>query len=260
MAQAVTASAGSLATLSTSVATKASLKASSSVNVSGAWKSQPKRNLAVRAAGGDESETRTITGVVFEPFVEVESQLVQVPTEYSQSLARQRYATSSEAAINDQINVEYNVSYVYHALYSYFDRDNVGLPGFAKYFKECSEEEREHAEKLMAYQNKRGGKVKLNTILSPVMEFDHAEKGDALYSMELALAMEKLTNEKLLSLHQVAADNNDPQMCDFIESEFLTEQVEAIKKVSTYVSQLRRVGKGHGVYHFDLQLQEGEAA
>jgi ferritin heavy chain len=54
----------------------------------------------------------------------------------------------------------------------------------------------------------------------------------------------------------IAVDNNDPQMCDFIESEFLNEQVEAIKKISVYISQLRRVGKGHGVYHFDLQLQQ----
>ena len=31
------------------------------------------------------------------------------------------------------------------------------------------------------YQNKRGGKVKLQSILMPLSEFDHAEKGDALY-------------------------------------------------------------------------------
>ncbi|KAK1371002.1 hypothetical protein POM88_037094 [Heracleum sosnowskyi] len=30
--------------------------------------------------------------------------------------------------------------------------------------------------------------------------------------------------------------------------------VEAIKKISYYVSQLRRVGKGHGVWHFDQSL------
>lgn len=30
-------------------------------------------------------------------------------------------------------------------------------------------------------QNKRGGKVKLQSILMPVSEFDHLEKGDALY-------------------------------------------------------------------------------
>jgi hypothetical protein len=52
-----------------------------------------------------------------------------------------------------------------------------------RYFKASSEEEREHAEKLMKYQNKRGGRVKLQSILMPVMEFDHPEKGDALYCM-----------------------------------------------------------------------------
>ncbi|XP_050264902.1 ferritin, chloroplastic-like [Quercus robur] len=30
--------------------------------------------------------------------------------------------------------------------------------------------------------------------------------------------------------------------------------VEAIKKISEYVAQLRRVGKGHGVWHFDQML------
>lgn len=31
------------------------------------------------------------------------------------------------------------------------------------------------------YQNKRGGRVKLQSILMPLSEFDHSEKGDALY-------------------------------------------------------------------------------
>ena len=34
---------------------------------------------------------------------------------------------------------------------------------------------------LCLVQNKRGGKVKLQSILMPLSEFDHAEKGDALY-------------------------------------------------------------------------------
>ncbi|KAK4582319.1 hypothetical protein RGQ29_025483, partial [Quercus rubra] len=176
-------------------------------------------------------------------------------------IARHRYSDKSETAINDQINVEYNVSYVYHAMFAYFDRDNIALKGLAKFFRESSEEERGHAEKLMKFQNIRGGNVKLHSIIFPPSEFAHAEKGDALYAMELALSLEKLTNEKLLSLHSVADSNNDPQMADFIENEFLTEQVEAIKKISEYVAQLRMVGKGHGVWHFDqMLLHEGDAA
>ena len=46
--------------------------------------------------------------------------------------------------------------YIYHSLYCFFDRDVVGLPGLAEYFRRSSEEEREHAEKLMAQQARPG--------------------------------------------------------------------------------------------------------
>ncbi|KAJ9548840.1 hypothetical protein OSB04_021383 [Centaurea solstitialis] len=205
------------------------------------------RGVVVRcSATVDEENLVVSSGVLFQPFLEVKKEEFMVPISPLASLARQRYFDDCEAAINEQINVEYNVSYVYHAMYAYFDRDNVALKGLAKFFKESSDEERDHAEKLMEYQNARGGRVKLHSIVNPPSEYEHAEKGDALYAMELALSLEKLTNEKLLCLHAVADTNNDPQMTDFIEGEFLAEQVEAIKKIAEYVSQLRRVGKGHG--------------
>lgn len=220
-----------------------------------------KKRVGLVLSALNQNETMQLTGIVFQPFDEVKRDDFMVPIAPNTSLARQRYADDCEAAINEQINVEYSVSYVYHALYAYFDRDNVALKGLAKFFKEASEEEREHAEKLMEYQNKRGGRVKLFQLSNPPSEFDHVEKGDALYAMELALSLEKLTNEKLLKLHSVADKNHDPQLADFIESEFLEEQVEAIKKISEYVTQLRRVGKGHGVWHFDqMLLHEGDGA
>ncbi|WOL14808.1 ferritin-4, chloroplastic-like isoform X1 [Canna indica] len=207
----------------------------------------------VAMAAGDEN-SRPATGVVFEPFEELKQEMALVPSVPDKSLARQKYADECEAAINEQINVEYNVSYVYHAMFAYFDRDNVALKGLAKFFMESSDEEREHAEKLMEYQNKRGGRVKLQSILMPLSEYDHPEKGDALHAMELALSLEKLTNEKLLNLHRVAQECHDVEMADFVEREFLGNQVEDIKKISGYVAQLRRVGKGHGVWHFDQML------
>lgn len=211
---------------------------------------------AMAAIGGESN--KALTGFLFEPFEEVKQELALVPSSPDKSLARQKYADDCEAAINEQINVEYNVSYVYHSLFAYFDRDNVALRGMAKFFKESSEEEREHAEKLMKYQNKRGGRVKLQSIILPLTEFDHEEKGDALYAMELSLALERLVNEKLLITHGVATRCNDPHTTEFIEREFLEEQVEAIKKISEYVAQLRRVGKGHGVWHFDQMLLHEE--
>ena len=37
-------------------------------------------------------------------------------------------------------------------------------------------------------------------------------------------------------------------------------QVDSVKQHALFVSQLRRVGKGLGVFLFDEQLAEGEAA
>ncbi|KZV17149.1 ferritin-4, chloroplastic-like [Dorcoceras hygrometricum] len=213
-----------------------------------------RRDKVFVISASNENASLPLTGLVFQPFEEVKKDEFVVPVTPLESLARQRYCKECEDAINEQINVEYSVSYVYHSLYAYFDRDDVALKGLAKFFKEASEEEREHAEKLLEYQNKRGGKVILHHIKLPPTEFDHVEKGDALCAMELALSLEKLTNEKLLKVHGVADENNDPQMADYIESEFLGEQVEAIKKIAEYVAQLRRVGKGHGVWHFDQML------
>jgi ferritin heavy chain len=76
--------------------------------------------------------------------------------------------------------VQYNISYVYHSMASYFDRDNVSLPGLAKYFRDQSAEERGHAQLLMDFQNTRGGRVALQAIIPPETEFNDATKGDAL--------------------------------------------------------------------------------
>jgi len=207
------------------------------------------------------NKSDAITGLTLESFDGVsevttkQGELHQIEqAKPSESFARKLYAEECEAAVNRQINIEYSISYLYHSMYAFFDRDNVGLPGFAEYFKKEAEEEREHAEGLIEYQNKRGGKVCLGALMSPITEFDHEEKGEALYAMELALSLEKLNYEKLVGVHRVADEAGDPSLTDFIEGEYLEEQVEAIKKVASYVSQLRRIGKGHAVWHFDQSL------
>ncbi|KXZ53533.1 hypothetical protein GPECTOR_7g983 [Gonium pectorale] len=221
-----------------------------------------RRSVAARAATLD-----SMTGVVFQqPFDQAKAELAIVDNTNAavSSLARVDFHPACEAAINEQINIEYTVSYVYHALWAYFDRDNVALKGLAEFFKAGSVEEREHAELLMDYQNRRGGRVVLGPLAVPELDLASNEKGDALYAMELALSLEKLNFQKLRQLHAVADEHGDASMADFVEGDLLAEQVDAVKKVSEYVSQLRRVGKGLGVYQFDKQLlaevQAGAAA
>jgi len=170
----------------------------------------------------------------------------------SVSQCRQNYHAESEAGINRQINMELYASYCYQSMAFYFDRDDVALPGFAKFFKESSKEEREHAEKLMEHQNKRGGRIVLQDIKKP----DRDEWGTGLDAMQVALGLEKSVNQALLDLHKVADSHGDAQMTDFLEGQFLQEQVESIKKIGGYVTNLKRVGPGLGEYQFDRELQE----
>lgn len=167
----------------------------------------------------------------------------------SQTQPRQNYHAECEAGVNKQVNLELYASYVYQSMSFYFDRDDVALPGFAKFFKKASDEEREHAEKLMKFQNQRGGRIVLQAIQKPEKD----EWGTGLEAMQGALALEKNVNQSLLDLHSLSDSHNDPQFSDFIEANYLTEQVEAIKELSDYVTQLKRCGPGLGEYLFDKE-------
>jgi len=159
-----------------------------------------------------------------------------------------------ENAVNTQINMEYWASYQYDFMWSYFERSDVGFKNIAEYFKKASEEEREHAHKLMEYQNLRGGKVILNTIPGVSLDFLNlnSTSNDVLLSFEKALDMEQRVYESLLKVHKTADEEKDPQFTDFIEGEFLKEQVEALNDVAKYVSQLKRIGNnGHGIWNFN---------
>eukprot|EP00178_Gracilaria_changii_P019733 TRINITY_DN57180_c0_g1_i1.p1 TRINITY_DN57180_c0_g1~~TRINITY_DN57180_c0_g1_i1.p1 ORF type:complete len:177 (-),score=35.15 TRINITY_DN57180_c0_g1_i1:46-576(-) len=167
----------------------------------------------------------------------------------SESRCRQNFHKECEAAINKQINLELYASYVYQAMAYHFDRDDVALRGFHNFFKKSSDEEREHAEKFMKLQNQRGGRIVLQDISKPSKQDWGANGG--VESLSDALELEKTVNQALLDLHKLAGDKGDAHLCDFLESEFLTEQVEAIKELSDHITNVNRVGPGLGLYQFD---------
>lgn len=134
----------------------------------------------------------------------------------------------------------------------YFDRDDVALPGMHWYFKHNSDEEREHSMKLLKYLNKRGGRIVLQDIKNP----ETPGEMTAVEAMTKALELERKVNESLLEVHGIASSHNDVNLCDFLENEFLQEQVDAIKEIADHVTNLERVGDGLGVYMFDKSLKE----
>ena len=172
------------------------------------------------------------------------------------SQVRQNFTAEVEAAINRQINMELYASYVYQSMAIYFDRDDVALPGFSAFFQHNSDEEREHAEKFMKYLNKRGGRVVLRDVMKPEKD----EWGSGLDALQAALDLEKRVNQSLLDVHAIATEKNDPQFCDFLEGEYLEEQVEAIKELGDLITKLKRAGaSGLGEYLFDKDLKASSA-
>lgn len=98
---------------------------------------------------------------------------------------------------------------------------------------------------LMKYQNMRGGRIVLQDIKTPDVEWSSHIK-----AFEDALALEKKVNESLLALSKTASDHNDPNLCDFLD-DFLDEQVKSINEISKLITNAKRCGDGLGVYHFD---------
>jgi len=163
---------------------------------------------------------------------------------------RYNYHESCEVSINKQINMELYASYVYLSMAFHFERDDVALNGAAKFFHKQSAEERDHAKKLMQYQNSRGGRVKLHPINAPAS----SDWGNLLAALEASLQLEKEVNVSLLELHKLAEKHADGHLSEYLEG-FLGEQVDSIKQFADMITRLKRAGPtGLGEHLFDKEL------
>lgn len=102
----------------------------------------------------------------------------------------------------------------------------------------------------MKLQNDRGGRILLQDIEKP-KQLDWGSVGDA---MEAALVMEKTINTSLLKLHKIADEHGDPQLLGFLQTHYLAHQIEIIKELAEHVSNLKRVGPGHGEWNFSSEI------
>tara|TARA_B110001450_G_C17659794_1_gene496715 strand:+ start:386 stop:889 length:504 start_codon:yes stop_codon:yes gene_type:complete len=154
--------------------------------------------------------------------------------------------------LNIQINYELQASYDYYNIHLYFIKDSVGLDKLGSYFKKMSDEEKTHADTLVNYLSKRGGIVELYDVTKP--SFSIKNNNDILQAFEKSLEMEEKINKNLLDLHTSA--ENDPHFTDFLESEFLDEQVEAIYDLKKKLSLIKRIGNdNYGLWDFVNSLE-----
>ncbi|XP_023864358.1 ferritin, lower subunit isoform X2 [Salvelinus sp. IW2-2015] len=157
-----------------------------------------------------------------------------------QSQVNHNFHPESEVNINKLVNIKLTASYTYLSLGMYFDRDDVALRSFSSFFLERSVKEREQADKLLEYQNMRGGRVLLQPIAKPSRE----DWRGGLDAITFSLEFQKTLNTSLLEL------------CDFLEQHFLSDSHDTIKKLGDHLGSLTRLTSSEthgsmGEYLFD---------
>jgi ferritin len=141
-------------------------------------------------------------------------------------------------ALNDQINKELYSSYLYLAMAAYCEANN--LPGSAVWTKVQAQEEHEHAMKLFAHVNERGGQVVLEAIAKPPANFT-----GPLDVFEKVWEHEKLVTASIHKLYALAGKEND-YATQIMLQWFITEQVEEEKSASEVVAMWKMMGEHKG--------------
>jgi ferritin len=150
-------------------------------------------------------------------------------------------------AINEQIKNELYSGYLYLAMSAYFEANN--LPGFAGWMRVQAAEEQEHALKFFDFVNERGGRVELQAIDQPPVEFE-----GTLAIFETTLEHEKKVTSLINGLYELALAEKDYPAQVMLQW-FIDEQVEEEASATHIVETLKMVGEqGQALVMLDRQL------
>ena len=150
-------------------------------------------------------------------------------------------------AINEQINSEFYSAHLYLSMAAYCD--TLSLGGFSHWLKLQYSEELSHALKLFDFISDRGGRVVLQAIDQPPIEFESVTA-----IMQMALEHERKVTAMIDSLYELALDERDYSAHVLLEW-FVDEQVEEEKSVAEIISHLGMVGDdGTGLLLLDARL------
>ena len=156
------------------------------------------------------------------------------------------------AEMNEQIKHELYSAYLYLSMAAHFEV--VDLSGFASWMRIQAAEEQEHALKFFDHILDRGGKVVLQTIDQPSVEF-----GSPTSVFEEVLEHEQKVTALIHKLYTLAVQENDYASQLFL-GWFVNEQVEEEKNASLIVNTLKMVGdKGIALHRLDHELGERKA-
>lgn len=150
-------------------------------------------------------------------------------------------------AINAQINKELYSEYLYISMQAWFANQN--LDGLANWMDAQGKEERFHAMKFFNYVIERGGKVELQAIEQPAVDF-----GSPLKAFAASLKHEQFVTSSINDLMDLAIKEKDHASRGMLQW-FVDEQVEEEASVEKIVHRLKMIGDNpHALYMLDSEL------
>ncbi len=156
-------------------------------------------------------------------------------------------------ALNEQINMEMNSSYIYLAMSSYFYEEN--LNGFAAWFRIQSQEEFTHAMKIFDYIHQANANVNLLTIEEPKTEWK-----SALEIFKDTYKHEQEVTASIYNLVDLTITTKDHAAHNFLQW-FVSEQVEEESTVLNILEKIKLIGDNkNGLFLLDRELGQRAAA
>ena len=152
-----------------------------------------------------------------------------------------------QQALNDQLNSEFFSAYTYLSLAAYFE--DLELNGFAHWMKIQYHEELMHAEKIYAFVNDRDGRVRLQAVAAPQIEWN-----SPLEAFKFALEAERALSDRIYEVVDAALAERDHATHTFMQW-FVNEQVEEEAIVRQIVSDMELIIESRdGIFLMDRDL------
>ncbi len=154
-----------------------------------------------------------------------------------------------QVELNKQMNNEFFAEYEYLSMAAYFHAMN--LDGIANYFHVQAQEEHFHALKIFHYILDKGGKVELQQIAKPDVDFS-----SPVSVFEKALEHEKKVTKSINDLMDEAIKENDHAVNSFLKW-YVDEQVEEEASANKALGKMQLIGgKGEGLLMLDQEFAQ----
>lgn len=164
------------------------------------------------------------------------------------------------------LSLEFLAHYDYLALATYFKLSQVTLPGLAKYFQEESDEERQHADRLIAYCLQRDVPFSFPSIV-PAQDYIAGKwalsptESPSAAALQIAKDKETQIYQEVQQTLKLLTNYPEEKSLESLMETMISEQEQSLRKITqlqTLFTRYTSNQQGLGVALFDQSLLQGK--